>query len=182
MPYIQKISKDTLGCHSSNEMPDGHWHKGSTTTVMCHYVEHLTSTRQDLVSGVEVAELIDSRLPQIWYSPLLYVIVEVSCCFLIMVQQLDKGSGCENAEPCDVYTLQFRCLDECIGRKPGFGPGPVFLESLCTASLVTLRPERTTIPALHEATHGVSHFLQHVRAISEDLLAAQPHHGSMPAR
>lgn len=78
MPYIQKISKDTLGCHSSNEMPDGHWHKGSTTTVMCRYVEHLTATRQDLVAGEQVAELIDSRLHQIIF----YVIGEGLVLFL----------------------------------------------------------------------------------------------------
>ncbi|CAE7297215.1 unnamed protein product [Symbiodinium microadriaticum] len=61
-PYIQKISKDTLGCHSLNEMPDGHWHKGSTTTVLCKYVQHLSETQVDRVSGCEVFELIASCL------------------------------------------------------------------------------------------------------------------------
>ena len=57
-PYIQKLSKDNLNCHSVNEMPDGKWVKGSTTTVLCKYIQHLTESMVDRVTGDEAMELI----------------------------------------------------------------------------------------------------------------------------
>ena len=42
MPYITKICKDTVGYESATSMPEAHWNKGSTTTVILKFIEHVT--------------------------------------------------------------------------------------------------------------------------------------------
>ena len=50
---------------SSNSVPDGHWAKGSTTTAMMKYVEHVCSRARALETipvETEIFELIEALI------------------------------------------------------------------------------------------------------------------------
>ena len=61
-PYIQKISRDTLGFKSQNDLPEAHWSRGAVTTAMVGFVQWFCSKHHGQIQGVEEFELIDTWL------------------------------------------------------------------------------------------------------------------------
>ena len=57
-PYLQKISKDTLGYKSSKDPPEAHWSRGEVTTTLLRFIETVLERKQALNRGKEVFELI----------------------------------------------------------------------------------------------------------------------------
>ena len=59
-PYIQKITKDTLGIKGQYDLPEAHWSRGAVTTTMLGFVEWFCNKNADFIRGNEAYELIAS--------------------------------------------------------------------------------------------------------------------------
>ena len=67
-PYIQKITRDTLGFKATNDLPEAHWSRGAVTTAMTGFVHWFWLKNRERVEGIEEFELIDAWLLLFQYS------------------------------------------------------------------------------------------------------------------
>ena len=86
-PYIQKLSKDTVGYKGQYDLPEAHWSRGGVTATMMRFIQAFCE-RRDLQGNEE------------------YVLIAPTLGFWYWFFVRPYGSACKPLSPNPQYSIQ----------------------------------------------------------------------------